>query len=239
MSGERPALSGVFHGAQCTLKFYTNEQTSALFPMHRLLTLVRCRLIGSHFPVVLFMSLLMLIGCTHSPETELGRQVNIRKEATALLARDTQRIAKRRSATWLSNEPLVSWSKTPLSLRLASHKALTHQEGIDFAKEILHSMIWSANSQRPVRAFANLELGRQESRPIAWDDLALKISFWNLEGERYSAPYLAQLTVQRGMITTWSSDPHTLKLTDSHTELLPPPIIEAVRENSDERPVGN
>lgn len=166
------------------------------------------------------------IGCTRSPETDLGRQASTRKEATALLARDTQRIAKRRQMTWLSTEPLLSWTKTPVTLRLASHQAVTRSESEQLARDILHSMLWSCNSQRSIKAFVNHELKKQENRPIEWDDLALKISFWSQEGERYGPSHVAQLVVQKGMITTWSADPKTQRLTDPMTKPLTAPSFE-------------
>jgi hypothetical protein len=172
---------------------------------------------------------LALASCSHSPDSDLGRQASIRKEATAILTRDTQRIAKRRGLTWLSTEPIVSWSKTPVSLRLASHRALQAHEAELLAKDILHAMLWSCNSHRAVRAFINREFNRPEQRAIEWEDLALKISFWNKDGERYQAPMVSQLVVQKGMITIWAADTRSHKLADPQTHSLPPPSLEAGR----------
>lgn len=171
---------------------------------------------------------LMLVGvsCSRPHDSDLSKQAATRREATAILARDTQRIAKRRHTTWLSNEPLLSWSKTPMTLRLASQQALSRQEGEALAKDLLQSLLWVANSQRPLKNFANQELQRQDNRAVEWEDLALKISFWDAQGERHNPPALAQLVVQKGMITTWISDPGTRKLSEPMTRTLTPPVLE-------------
>lgn len=167
-----------------------------------------------------------IMGCSHPQESDLSKQAATRKEATAILARDTQRIAKRRQTTWLSNEPLLSWSKTPLTLRLAAQQAISRQDGEMMARDLLQALLWVANSQRPLRAFVNQELQRQENRPIEWDDLALKISFWDADGERYDPPAISQLVVQRGMITTWTCDPGTRRLSEPMTRALSAPVVE-------------
>jgi hypothetical protein len=167
-----------------------------------------------------------IVGCSHPQDSDLSKRAATRREATAILARDTQRIAKRRQTTWLSNEPLLSWSKTPLTLRLASQQAMSRQEGEAMARDLLQSLLWVVNSQRPLKNFANQELQRQENHSVEWEDLSLKISFWDAEGERYNPPALAQLVVQKGMITTWSSDPGTRRLSEPMTRSLTPPVLE-------------
>ncbi len=102
-------------------------------------------------------------------------------------------------------------------MRLASERSLSRSDAEQLAKEILQSVLWSCNSQKALRDFANHELGRQDHRPIEWDELALKISFWDPTGERYPPPATAQLVVQRGAITTWVADPLTHRVTEPMT----------------------
>ncbi len=177
---------------------------------------------------LLFLALgLLTVGCHHAPQSDLAQKASTRKEATALLARDTQRIAKRRNLTWLSNEPLLSWSKTPVTVRMASERSLSRVEAEQLARDILQSVLWSCNSQKALRDFANHELGRQDQRPIEWDELALKISFWDPAGERYPPPATAQLVVQKGAVTTWLADPSTHRVADPVTRALTPPVQES------------
>ena len=170
----------------------------------------------------LWLTLCLLAACSAPYDDATAQQISTHKDAPVLFSRDTQRIARRRGATWLSTEPLLCWSKTPLSLRLSDSLQLTREQASEYAIDLLHAMLWAANAHGSTRSFANYAFGRLPDQPILWEDLALKVSFWNAQGDRFPSPYVAQLIVQQGMITTWTSDAKTQKVLTPITLPLPP-----------------
>ncbi|MFZ4099049.1 MAG: hypothetical protein ACOYKZ_01810 [Chlamydiia bacterium] len=188
--------------------------------------------------VICFM-LSLLLACGAPYDQETAQVISTRKDAPVLFSRDTQRIARRRDATWLSIEPLLCWARTPLTLRLSDTHALSREQAENYSRDILHSMLWAANAHSTTRSFANEALGRNKDRPIHWDDLALKVTFWDSEGDRYPNPYIAQLVVHHGQLTTWLADPSTMKIVDPITRPLPPPPPEEPAADSGKEAPAN
>lgn len=166
---------------------------------------------------------MLLASCQPKQPPEMARKLQANSEGPRIFSRDTRRLAKRHTLTWLSVEPLANWQETPLTLRLASDKQINRYDAALLAQNILKGMLWITNKQQEVRIFANQSLERPEWMAIDWNDLALKISFWNSCGERFPPPAISQLIVRKGMLTTWLADYASQKLQDQITQPLAKP----------------
>jgi len=163
---------------------------------------------------------MLIASCQPKHPPEIARKIQVTSEGPRIFARDTKRIAKRQGVTWLSVEPLANWQETPLTLRLASDRQINRYDAALLAQNLLKTMLWVANKQPEVRAFANQSLDRPEWMAVDWNDLALKISFWSACGERFPPPAISQLIVRKGMLTTWLADSTSQKLQDQITQPL-------------------